>query len=138
MKDRAIEIRERAMAILNVSSIYDKGEIRRNFLRQIRLVHPDGPHRHDQNVPGFDNTEIARLLIQAYGHLLGRNRPTTMIENDALVGLLLDGRITPMDQTTTYEGWHANKFYDQFQNSIWPEPSESEAERARLYKFNGM
>ena len=126
------------MAILNVSSIYDKGEIRRNFLRQIRLVHPDGPHRHDQNVPGFDNTEIARLLIQSYGHLLGRNCPTTMIENDALVGLLLDARITPMDQTTTYEGWHANKFHDQFHNSIWPEPSESEAERARLYKFKGM
>ena len=138
MKDRATEIRDRAIAILGVSSVYDRTEIRRNFLRQIRLVHPDGPRRHDQNVPGFDNTEVARLLIQAYGHLLGRNCPTTMVKNDALVGTLLDGRITPLAQTATYDGWHATQFYAQFQNSIWPKPSAAEVERVRLYKFKGI
>ncbi|MBN2451708.1 MAG: hypothetical protein JXR77_15065 [Lentisphaeria bacterium] len=137
-KDRAIEIRERAMAILSVSSIYDTSEVRRNFLRQIRLVHPDGPHRHDQNVPGFDNTQVARLLIQAYGCLTGRNWPTSMLENDALVGTLLGGRITPMSQTTTGEQWNASQFYDQFQNSIWPEPSKAEAQRHASYKFKGL
>ncbi|MBU0718894.1 MAG: hypothetical protein KJ749_11650 [Planctomycetes bacterium] len=86
MKDRDVEIRERALAIFGVASICDIEQIRRNFRRQIRLVNPDGPGRLDQNVPGFDNTEVARLLIQAYGHLTGRNSPTTMIENDVLVG----------------------------------------------------
>ncbi len=99
-------------------------------------MHPDGPRRFEQNVPGFDNTEVARLLIQAYGHLLGRRGPTTMIENDALVGVLLDGRITPMAETTTYEGWHANQFYDQFQKSIWPESPT--LERELRYKFKGL
>jgi len=79
MKNRDIEIRQRALAILGLSSLDGTGQIRRNFLRQIRLVHPDGPHGQDQNVPGFDNAEVARLLIQAYGHLLGRHCPTTMI-----------------------------------------------------------
>ena len=138
MRDRDVEIRERAMAILGVSSLYDKAEIKRNFRRQMRLVHPDGPNRHAENVPGFDNTEVARLLIQAYGHLLGRHCPTTMLENDALVGALLGGRITPMAQTTTYEQWNANRFYDQFRNSIWPEPSETETMRHGLYKFKGI
>jgi len=136
MKDRDVEIRERAMAILGVSSIYDTDQIRRNFLRQIRLLHPDGPNRHDENVPGFDNTEVARLLIQAYGHLTGRTSPTTMIENDALVGTLLDGRITPMAETTTYERWHANQFYDQFRNSIWPDSPS--LKRELQYKFKGI
>lgn len=121
MKSREAEIRERAMAILGVSSVYDTDGARRNFLRQIRLVHPDRPHADGNGVPGFSNGDVARLLIQAYGAFVGRNCPTTMIENDELVGTLLDGRITPMSETTSREQWSANRFYDQFRNSIWPD-----------------
>ena len=136
MKNRDVEIRDRALAILGVSSIYDTDQIRRNFLRQIRLVHPDGPHRHDEKVPGFDNTEVARLLIQAYGHLMRRHSPTTMIENDALLRLLLDGQITPMSETATSKQWHANRFYDQFHHSIWP--ASPSLERQLRCKFRGI
>lgn len=136
MKERDVEIRERALAILGVSSIYDTPQIRHNFRRQIRLVNPDGPEHSSRNVPGFDNTDVARLLIQAYGYLMGRHGPTTMLENDALVGTLLDGQITPMAETTTAAEWHANRFYDQFRNSIWPETDMSADERK--YKFKGI
>ena len=136
MKDRDVEIRERALALLGVASIYDTAQIKRNFRRQIRLVNPDLPGKGGGNVPGFDNTEIARLLIQAYGHLTGRKGPTTMIENDALVGTLLDGRITPIGQTSTYEQWHAIQFYDQFLGSNWPDAPE--LDREMRYKFKGL
>ncbi len=136
MKDRDVEIRERAMAILGVDSVHDQQRIRTNFLRQIRLVHPDGPDRHSEDVPGFDNSEIARLIIQAYGHLMHYNWPTTMLENDRIVGTLLNGRITPIDQTWTHEQWKANRFYDQFNGSIWPKTPSFEKE-ARC-KFKGI
>jgi hypothetical protein len=45
MKKRDDEIRERALALLGVDSIDDTRQIRRNFHRQIRLVHPDRPDR---------------------------------------------------------------------------------------------
>ena len=87
--------------ILGISSIYDTGRIRENFRRQIRLVNPNGPRRSVENVPGFSNDEVARLLIQAYGHLMNRHCSTTMLEDDGLVGTLLDGHRTPMAQTVT-------------------------------------
>lgn len=137
MKDRDVEIRDRAMAILGVSSAFDTDVIRRNFLRQIRLVHPDGPQRNAQNVPGFRNVDVARLLIQAYGHLLGRHGPTTMLEDDALVGTLLDGQITPMSQTQPYTQWQATRFYDQFRHSIWPDAAGPD-ERHKESRFKGI
>ena len=136
MKDRDVEIRERALAILGVDSIHDAAQIKRNFRRQIRLANPDGPDRMKENVPGFDNTEIARLLIQAYRLLTQRSGPTTMLENDALVGALLGGRITPLAETTTYEGWHANQFYDQFLDATLVDPAT--LERELRYKFKGI
>lgn len=136
MKSRSLEIRQRALAILNVHSPWDQDEIKQNFRRQIRLVNPNGPDRLRECVPGYDNSEIARLLIQAYGHLTGRSCPTTMLENDDLVGLLLGGNITPMDRTTTYEEWNALQYYDQFRKSIWPESPI--AQRESKWKFGGI
>ncbi|OPZ31441.1 MAG: hypothetical protein BWZ02_00180 [Lentisphaerae bacterium ADurb.BinA184] len=136
MKDRDVEIRERALAILGVDSICDTAQIKRNFRRQIRLVNPDGPDRLKENVPGFDNTEIARLLIQAYSLLMRRHAPTTMIENDRLVGTLLGGRITPLAETATGEQRHANRFYDQFLDSARVDPET--LERELRYKFKGL
>ena len=136
MKSRSIEIRERALALLNVHSVGDQAEIKRNFRRQIQLVNPNGPGRFDMCVPGYDNSQIARLLIQAYCHLIGRTCPTTMLENDGLVGLLLDGQITPIDQTTTYEQWNVLQYYDQFQKSIWP--VSPLADKEREWKFGGI
>ncbi len=121
MKDRSIELRERALGLLAVSSMYDVGEIRRNFLRQLRLVHEDARRHPGSAVPGFDDGEIARLLIQAYSLLIGRRTPTTMLENDRLVGTLLGfDQITPMNETADNEDVFAARFYDQFQHSIWP------------------
>jgi hypothetical protein len=129
-----MEIRDRALGVLGVTSVYDTEQIRRNFLRQIRLVHPDGPNRHRRNVPGYDNTEIARLLIQAYGLLTGRHTPTTMLEDDTLLGALLDGHITPMAETVSYDQWQADRFYDQFRHSVWPEPPVSEDESRKRFR----
>ena len=136
MKDRNIEIRERALSLLGVNSIYERQRIRDNFLRQIKLVHPDRPRQKGEGVPGFDNAEIARLVIQAYGNLMCYDWPTTMLENDRLVGTLLNGRITPITQTRTEAQWKAGQFYDQFQHSIWP-ASPSFEQEAR-YKFKGL
>jgi hypothetical protein len=135
MKERELEIRERALALLGVDSIHDREQIRRNFRRQIRLVNPDRPNALAANVPGFSNAEVARLLIQAYGHLTRRNSPTTMLEDDALVGTLLDGQITPISQTTTCEQWHAHHFDDLFRPSSQPDPS---VDRELKYKFKGI
>ena len=136
MKPRSLEIRERAMAILGVSSIYDTDAIRRNFHRQIRLVNPNGPHRREHVIPGFPNSEVARLLIQSYCYLIGRTCPTTVIEDDALVGTLLDGDITPIRETSVQAEWRAEQFYDQFRNSIWPHSPQFERERKQ--KFGGI
>ena len=136
MKRRSVEIRERALGIIGVRSVHDTDAIRRNFRRQIRLVNPHGPDRFATRVPGFPNTEVARLLIQAYGHLTGRPCPTTMLENDALIGQLLPGRITPIAETATDEDWHVLRFYDQFGHSIWPTPPAAAAESA--WKFKGI
>lgn len=124
------------MALLGVNSIYDQQTIRRNFLRQIKLVHPDRPQYKGEGVPGFSNADIARLIIQAYGRIMRYNWPTTMLENDRIVGTLLNGRITPIDQTQTEAQWNANQFYDQFQNSIWP--SSSSLKKEARYKFKGL
>lgn len=135
-KSRSLEIRERALAILNVQSVWDQSEIKSNFRRQIRLVNPHGPERTDEYVPGYDNSQVARLLIQAYGHARGRNCPTSMLEDDDLVELLLGERITPMSQTTTYEAWNALQYYDQFRKSVWP--ASASAEEERKWKFGGI
>ena len=135
-KKRSIEIRERAVALLGVHSPWNQHEIQQNFRRQMKLVNPNGPQRLATTVPGHNNEEIARLLIQAYAHLMGRHCPTTMLEDDALVGTLLDGKITPIDQTTTDEQWHILRYYDQFQNSIWADtPSLDDEQKS---KFGGI
>jgi hypothetical protein len=135
-KLRSIEIRERALRILGVQSVWESERIRRNFHRQIRLVNPDGPRRSEQQVPGYDNAEVARLLIQAYRHLTGAGGPTTMLENDELVGRLLDGAITPIRETTTDEDWNLLRYYDQFRHSLWPSPPSLERETKE--KFGGI
>ena len=135
-KKRSIEIRERALALLGVQTPWNHKEIQRNFRRQMKLVNPNGPQRLSTAVPGYSNEEIARLLIQAHAHLTGRRCPTTMLEDDALVGTLLNGAITPIEQTTTDEQWHILRYYDQFQNSIWPDTPS--LDRDRRGKFGGI
>ena len=133
---RSVEIRERALGILGVTSIHDTDGIRRSFRRQIRLIHPDGPDRLTENVPGFTDADMGRLLIQAYRHLIGRPCPTTMLENDVLLGRLLDGRITLIAQTVTAEEWDADRFYEQSQHSIWPESPSGTQDPS--WKFKGF
>lgn len=136
-KLRNLEIRERALRILGVQSPWESEEIRRNFHRQIKLVNPDGPARAEVRVPGYQNAEVARLLIQAYRHLTGRPGPTTMLEDDRLVGQLLDGKITPIDETTDDEDWNALQYYDQFRHSLWPD-ARPLGRRERQWKFGGI
>ena len=136
MKDRYVELRDRALRILGVNSVHDSAEMKQNFRRQIRLVNPNGPQRNSHTVPGFRNGEMARLLIQAYCFLNRGNCPTTMLEDDALVGTLLGGSITPMSRTRTPEGWNATQFYDQFRHSIWPQADQPES--AARNRFGGI
>lgn len=133
-KLRDIEIRERARKLLGVSSIYNAEKLKKNFRRQMKLVNPNGPGRDRQYVPGYSNHEVARLIIQAYRLLTSGHSPTSMLEDDGLVGTMLNGDITPIAETETREEWDAAKFYDQFDRSIWPEPSERDRKSTK-YKF---
>jgi len=137
MKSKDTELIERAMKLLCIDSRYDLKSARKSFIAKMKLVHPDGPNGFKKNVPGFDNTEIARLLIQAYGLIIKRNFPTSMLENDFLVGTMLNGEIVPISQTTSAEKWSAEKFYDQFNKSIWPNDSENN-ESIKEWKFQGL
>ena len=133
-KLRNIELRQRALKLLAVDTIYNTEQIKHNFRRQMKLVNPHGPNRFQQFVPGYSNAEIARLIIQAYRFLTIGTGPTTMLENDDLVGTMLEGDITPMSETAADEDWNVNQFYDQYRHSIWPEASEEEKQSAK-HKF---
>ena len=133
-KLRNIELRQRALKLLVVDTIYNKEQIKHNFRRQMKLVNPHVPNRFQQFVPGYSNAEIARLIIQSYRFLTFGAGATTMLEDDDLVGTMLEGDITPLSETTTDEDWNVNQFYDQYRHSIWPEASVEEKENAK-HKF---
>lgn len=127
MKHRNIEINERARKIL---------KLKRNFRRQIKLVNPNGPNAENYNVPGYSNSDVARLLIQLYGLIRGKNFPTKMIEEDNLVGKLIgEKNIVPIGETSPPESFDLLSHYDF--GLGWPENSEKEKERLK-YKFGGI
>ena len=133
-KPRQIELRERARKLLGVQTAYDTEEMKHNFRRQMKLVNPHRPQIAGRGIAGHSNDEVASLLIQAYRLLVSGEGPTTMLEDDVLVGTMLSGDITPLSDTETDTSWSAHKFYDQFQQSIWPEPSAEDIEKAQ-HKF---
>ena len=135
MKDRNIELRDRAKAILALDDFFAQKELSANFRRQIKLVNPNGPDANEQTISEYSNLEIATLLIQAYKLLKDESSPRTMLKEDKLVALLI-GRenIVPIKQTIDKEEDLRNRYNFA---SGWPEPS-FELREQRKYKFGGI
>ena len=89
MISRQIELRKRALAILGLENMFTQNELLSNFRRQIKLVNPNGPESENPVFDGYTNSDIARLLIQCYNLIVKRDSPTTMLEDDTLVGILI-------------------------------------------------
>ena len=132
MKSKHFELRERATRILGLGRIFNIDEIQQAYHRQIKLVHPD---KGRQIVDGIDSLDVAKLVIQSYGFLMGKNLSTTMLEDDVLVYSLI-GNITSIKETVDYGEWDLNKFYNQFENSIWANSPSLKHELK--YKFGGV
>ena len=135
MKDRNIELRDRAKAILALDDSFAQKELTTNFRRQIKLVNPNRPDANEQTVSGYSNLEIATLLIQAYKLLKDESSPRTMLEEDKLVALLIGKEnIVPIKQTSDKEEDLMRRYNFA---SGWPEPSSGLREQ-RKYKFGGI
>jgi len=136
MKDRHIELRERAIAILGLSSSFSDHELKQNFRRQIKLVNPNDSRSEQIVVGRFTNSEVARLIIQACRFLTKGKTPTSMLENDELVSALIGkDNIVPLSETVMDRGFNLLSHYD-FEGG-WPEPSKEQNEQHK-YKFKGI
>lgn len=137
MKSKKHELRNRAISILGLNVDFTIKELVTNFRRQIRLVNPNSANSEKVIVPGFSNSEITRLIIQAYELLRNKKSPTSMLENDLLMILLLGAEtITPISETLEDDKFDLVSFYD-FEGG-WPEVSEEELIRQKEYKFRGI
>ena len=136
-KDRRIELRERAIKILGLNDFFHANELLTNFRRQIKLVHPDLPNADDPLARGYTSKDVAMLIIQANAYLNKRDFPTTVLEQDDLVGLLVGyENITPIQETKKFSDEGLVAHYD-FEGS-WPEVPKEEEERQKEYKFRGI
>ena len=136
MKNRTIEIRERAITVLGLTSMFTSGELIKNFRRQIKLVNPNSTDADKKVVGNFSNLEVAMLIIQAYLLLYGKEAPTTMLENDEIVGNLIGSQnITPIDETFVNDKFDLLSHYEY--GGGWPEPSEKQKKQLK-YKFKGL
>ena len=136
MKDRKIELRERAIAILGLNNSFSDNELKLNFRRQIKIVNPNSPDSEQIVVACFTNSEVACLIIQAYNLLSKKKSPTSMLENDKLVAALIGlHNIVPLSETFINQGIDLFAHYD-FEGG-WPDPSK-EQRKQHQYKFKGL
>ena len=102
MKFREDELKERAIKILNVGSNVTADQIRKAYRKKARQVHPDISNQEDM---------IMGIVNQAYSLLIGENAPTSLLENDSLVSLVIGLPVDPIEQFKTYEQWMYSQFY---------------------------
>ncbi len=113
MKLRDQEITDRARKILGLSEGAPQENIQKAYRRKAKQVHPDIGER-DERIMGAINQAYARLTP-------GKSGPTSLLENDKLVELLINLPVDPIEQTKTYEEWMLDRFYNLGSDSIWPE-----------------
>ncbi len=107
------EITTRAWKILNLEPGASAEEIKSAYRKKAKQVHPDLGER-DERIMGVINQAYSRLLP-------GKSGPTSLLEDDRLVGLLSNLPVDPIEQTQSYEEWMLNRFYNLDDDSIWPE-----------------
>ena len=108
MKFREDELMERALKILEINLTEDK-ELRQAYRMKAKQVHPDLTKKDDK---------IMGAVSQAYALLKNKKRPTSLLENDELVSLIIGEKVTPINQTFTYEQWQKEQFYNNGRPSI--------------------
>ena len=103
MKFRDDELRERAIKILKVDSAADANQIRKAYREKAKKVHPDIAKK---------DSRIMGIVSQAYALLIGKNNaPTSLLEDDGLVSLVIGLPVDPIEQTKTYKQWVDSQFY---------------------------
>ena len=128
-KEQKFELRERAVAILGLNRTYSDDELKKSYYRLIKKVHPDN---HKGSFDGISNDDLTKLIIQAYHFLKGGNTGS-MLEDDNII-FRLTGRKTSFRALGHSDNeWDAARFYDSFNNSIWPESATGNS-----FKFGGI
>jgi len=127
---KTFKLRERSRKLLGLNRIFTEKDLQNAFKRQIFLIHPD---KGKFFINTIDNLTITKLIIQAYGFLMKRNFPTTMLEDNELVSKMIED-IGPLDSFDIV--WNMAKFYDDFNKNIWPE-NENVTDKMK-YKFKGI
>jgi len=105
------ELTQRARKILGVDNTADGIKIKRAYRKKARQIHPDISNADDR---------VMGVVNQAYSLLTGKSEPTTLLENNDLVSLLIGLPVDPIEQIQTYDQWLKNKFYDMKNKSIYP------------------
>ncbi|HKJ69124.1 MAG TPA: J domain-containing protein [bacterium] len=113
MKLRDQEITDRARKVLDIAGEASPEEIKQAYRKKAKQVHPDIGER-DERIMGAINQAYARLTP-------GKSAPTSLLENDKLVQMLINLPVDPIEQTKTYEEWMLDRFYNLGSDSIWPE-----------------
>ncbi len=101
MKFREDELKERALKILEINSTDDE-ELKKAYRRKARQVHPDISNQDDK---------IMGVVSQAYAFLKRKEKPTSLLENDGLVSLIIGEKVTPIELVQRYENWQRTQFY---------------------------
>ena len=102
MKFKEDELMERALKVLETPLI-DKKELKQAYRKKARQVHPD--------LTGKDS-RLMGVVSQAYALLIGKERPTSLLENDELVSSIIGEKITPFKKIPTYEDLQKEQFYN--------------------------
>ncbi len=79
-------------------------------------------HHPDRNPGNPQAHDVAALLNEAYALLSGKStgHKVLLLEDEALVRVLADAPVSPLDNVPTYEQWLREQFYDVTATSIWP------------------
>ena len=76
-------------------------------------------HHPDRNPDEPYAQDIAALLNEAYGLLTGKRVTPTLLLDEALVQLVLDNPVGPLDNVPTYREWLLQQFCNVEEKSIW-------------------
>ena len=104
------ELKDRARLILGLSENYTVSDIKRNFHRQIKLVHPDNIKHYNSKL--LYRNKITKLIIQSYHLLIGKNQSVYYIKDDYLVSYLIgEENIVSINNLINIDKEHDNRFY---------------------------
>ncbi len=120
--EREKQLRLRALEILGVERKESPGgslswpsqeAIRYGYHCRMLKHHPD----HNPEEPRAQ--DIAALINEAFGLLSGKRVTPTLLLDEALVQLVLDNPVGPLDNVPTYREWLLQQFCNVEEKSIW-------------------